>query len=158
MQQANRQQYFDEFFFFGRHNRPRETFWDSGDFPSLTMGIRGGQSPNVSTTPITAMGCWQCLLLSGKHCCNGVIDMFGKSNLLFRLVAAWFKNLFHRAWETLIWRVFCCCKIGRRGAKLKRKSTFAFLEKKLEWMVGWPDWSKRDFLSLVIISANTLKK
>ena len=44
-------------------------------------------SPNVSTTPITAMGCWQCSPLSvvqlkGKHCrkpnCrNGVIDMFG---------------------------------------------------------------------------------
>ena len=39
--------------------------------------------PNVSTTPITAMGCRQCLPLSvvqlkGKHChcCNRVIDMF----------------------------------------------------------------------------------
>ena len=40
--------------------------------------------PNVSTTPITAMGCWQCLPLSvvhlkGKHCrkphCrNGIVD------------------------------------------------------------------------------------
>ena len=44
-------------------------------------------SPNVSTTPITAMGCWQCLSLSvvqlkGKHCQkphyrNGVVDTFG---------------------------------------------------------------------------------
>ena len=43
---------------------------------------------NVSTTPNTAMGCRQCLLLSvvqlkGKHCrkpqCrNGVVDMFGQ--------------------------------------------------------------------------------
>ena len=43
--------------------------------------------PNVSTTPITAMGCWQCLPLSvvqqkGKHCrkphCpNGVVETFG---------------------------------------------------------------------------------
>ena len=48
--------------------------------------------PNVSTTPITAMGCRQCLLLSvvqlkGKHCrkphCrNGVVDTFGLSILL----------------------------------------------------------------------------
>ena len=45
------------------------------------------QCPNVSTTPITAMGCQQCLPLSvvqlkGKHCrkphChNGVVDTFG---------------------------------------------------------------------------------
>ena len=45
-------------------------------------------SPNVSTTPITAMGCRQCLPLSvvqlkGKHCrkprCrNGVVDTFGR--------------------------------------------------------------------------------
>ena len=44
-------------------------------------------SPNVSTTPITAMWCRQCLTLSvvqlkGKHCRkadyrNGVVDMFG---------------------------------------------------------------------------------
>ena len=47
--------------------------------------------PNVFTTPITAMGCWQCLSLSvvqlnGKHCrkphcCNGVVDTFGHSYL-----------------------------------------------------------------------------
>ena len=45
------------------------------------------QCPNVSTTPIMAMGCQQCLLLSvvqqkGKHyrkphCRNGVVDTFG---------------------------------------------------------------------------------
>ena len=44
---------------------------------------------NVTTTPITAMGCKQCLPLSvvqlkGKHCqnphcCNGVVDTFGLS-------------------------------------------------------------------------------
>ena len=43
--------------------------------------------PNVSTTPITAMGCRQCLpfsvvQLKGKHlrephCRNGVVDTFG---------------------------------------------------------------------------------
>ena len=48
---------------------------------------RNMHSPNVSTTPITAMGCRQCLPLSvvrlkGKHCrnphCrNGVVDTFG---------------------------------------------------------------------------------
>ena len=46
-----------------------------------------GLSLNVSTTPITAIGCWQCLPLSvvrlkGKHCrklnCrNEVVDTFG---------------------------------------------------------------------------------
>ena len=46
-----------------------------------------GSCPNISTTPITAMGCRQCLPLSvvqqkGKHCqkphChNGVVDTFG---------------------------------------------------------------------------------
>ena len=51
-----------------------------------------GESPNISTTPITAMGCWQCLSLSvfqlkGKHCqkphrCNGVVDTFGPGALL----------------------------------------------------------------------------
>ena len=50
------------------------------------------QSSNVSTTPITAMWCWQCLPLSvvqlkGKHCrkphcCNRVVDTFGLSILL----------------------------------------------------------------------------
>ena len=38
---------------------------------------------NVSTTPITTMGCRQCLPLSvvelnGKHCCNGVVFTFGQ--------------------------------------------------------------------------------
>ena len=46
------------------------------------------ESPNISTNPIMAMGCWQCLSLSvvqlkGKHCrkphCrNGVVDTFRK--------------------------------------------------------------------------------
>ena len=51
--------------------------------------------PNVPTTPITAMGCRQCLLLSvvqlkGKpcqkpHCCNGVVDSF-RHNLIEKLL------------------------------------------------------------------------
>ena len=49
------------------------------------------QCPNVSTTPITGMGCRQCLPLSavqlkGKHfrkphCLNGVVDTFKQYNL-----------------------------------------------------------------------------
>ena len=40
----------------------------------------GRHSPNVSTTPITAMGCRQCLHLSvvqlkGKHCLNPIAIM-----------------------------------------------------------------------------------
>ena len=52
-----------------------------------------GHSPNVSTTPITAMVCRQCLPLSvvqlkGKHCpkpycLNGVVDTFGHGILFF---------------------------------------------------------------------------
>ena len=52
--------------------------------------------PNVSTTPITAMGCRQCLPLSvvqlkGKHCqkphCrNGVVGTFGLSHLYILVV------------------------------------------------------------------------
>ena len=59
---------------------------------------------NVSTTPITAMGCRQCLPLSvvqlkGKHCrklhCrNGVVDTFGQSGS-------------HQAIKLCIWIVFC---------------------------------------------------
>ena len=50
------------------------------------MGLKELYCLNVSTTPITAMGCWQCLppsvvQLKGKHCrkphcCNGVVDTF----------------------------------------------------------------------------------
>ena len=46
---------------------------------------------NVSTTPITAMGCLECLPLSdvqliGKHCqsphcLNGVVDTFGHGSI-----------------------------------------------------------------------------
>ena len=54
----------------------------------MIISLGGGSlSPKVSTTPITAMGCRQCLplsvvLLKGKHCqkpycCNGFVDMFG---------------------------------------------------------------------------------
>ena len=56
-------------------------------------GGKGGQSPNLSTTPITAMGCRQCLALSvvqlkGKHCQkphfrNGVVDTFGQYEFKF---------------------------------------------------------------------------
>ena len=49
----------------------------------LQLSHQNSPSPNVSTTPITAMGCWQCLPLSvvqlkGKHCHNGVVDTFGQ--------------------------------------------------------------------------------
>ena len=54
-------------------------------------GCSRSHSPNVSTTPITAMGCQQCLPLSvvqlkGKHCrkphCrNGVLDTLGHKSL-----------------------------------------------------------------------------
>ena len=41
------------------------------------------QSLNVSTTPITAIGCRQCISTKGKHChkpncCNGAVDIFGQ--------------------------------------------------------------------------------
>ena len=52
--------------------------------PRLHLKRVGQYCSNVSTTPITAMGCWQCLSLSvlqlkGKHCrkphCrNGVVE------------------------------------------------------------------------------------
>ena len=57
----------------------------------FTMTVLFPPSPNVSTTPITTMGCRQCLPLSvvqlkGKHCqklhCrNGVVDTFGPTLL-----------------------------------------------------------------------------
>ena len=55
--------------------------WVLGSLGRTTLG------PNVSTTPITAMGCRQCLPLSvvqlkdkhcrRPHCHNGVVDTFG---------------------------------------------------------------------------------
>ena len=55
-----------------------------------TIGTRHGL--NVSTTPIMAMGCWQCLPLSvvqlkvkhcrKPHCSNGVVDTFGQSQVV----------------------------------------------------------------------------
>ena len=57
-------------------------------------------SPNVSTTPITSMGCQQCLPLSvvqlkGKHCrkphCrNGVVDTFGHCLLTKKGLLNWY--------------------------------------------------------------------
>ena len=54
---------------------------------------RNPYCPNVSTTPITAMGCRQCLPLSvvqlkskhcqKPHCRNGDVDMFGPSHSLY---------------------------------------------------------------------------
>ena len=54
---------------------------------TYTVHYYSSRGPNVSTTPITAMGCRQCLPLSvvqlkGKHCqkphCrNGVVDTIG---------------------------------------------------------------------------------
>ena len=58
---------------------------------------KDSQGPNVSKTPITAMGCQQCLplgvvQLKGKHCrkphCrNGVVDTFEHWNTLEHLSA-----------------------------------------------------------------------
>ena len=58
--------------------------------------IKGVTCPNVSTTHITAMGCWQCLPLSvvqlkGKHCrnlhCrNGVVNTFGPYHIMLMLL------------------------------------------------------------------------
>ena len=55
--------------------------------PQILAEIDGKPCRNVSTTPITAMECLQCLpfsvvQLKGKHCGkphgrNGVVDMFG---------------------------------------------------------------------------------
>ena len=57
----------------------------------LALTKKKDPCPNVSTTPITAMGCRQCLPLSvvqlkGKHCrkphCrNGVVDTLSLSTL-----------------------------------------------------------------------------
>ena len=51
-----------------------------------------GQGPNVSTTPITAIGYRQCLSLSvvqlkvehcrNPHCRNGVVDTFGLAHIV----------------------------------------------------------------------------
>ena len=65
-----------------KHTRDNLNWW------AVTgQSLGSGHSPNISTTPITAMGCRQCLPLSvvqlkGKHCrkchChNGVVDTFG---------------------------------------------------------------------------------
>jgi hypothetical protein len=60
--------------------------------PNLLLFEEIGLCSNVSTTPIMAMGCRQCLPLSvvqlkGKHCrkphCrNGVVDTFGPRDML----------------------------------------------------------------------------
>ena len=52
------------------------------------------QGPNVSATPITAMGCQQCLPISvvqlkakhclKPHCRNGVVGAFGHGPSVFR--------------------------------------------------------------------------
>ena len=52
---------------------------------------------NVTTTPITAMGCRQCLPLSvvqleGRHCRYGVVDAFGSQQFLF------FNKLSYKRW------------------------------------------------------------
>ena len=56
-----------------------------------TFELRSSTCPNVSTTPIMAMGCRQCLplcvvQLKAKHCLkphcrNGVVDTFGPCRL-----------------------------------------------------------------------------
>jgi hypothetical protein len=72
----------------------------------ITRKKSGGReerrSRNVSTTPITAMGCRQCLPLSvvqlkGKHCrkphCrNGVVDTFERRHYLLKCNQGWRKR------------------------------------------------------------------
>ena len=76
-----------------------KTICYSGQSPFIKV-MQGSNSmkhsPNVSTTPITAMGCRQCLPLSvvqlkGKHCrkphcSNGVVDTFGQGRALLFLI------------------------------------------------------------------------
>ena len=76
---------------------------------------RGWDSLNVSTTPITTMGCQQCLplsvvLLKGKHCrkphCrNGVVDSFGHW-----VVSVNLQTVKNQSWlETLKLKVWLLC-------------------------------------------------
>ena len=73
-------------------------------------------SSNISTTPITAIGCWQCLphsvvQLKGKHCrkshcCNGVVDTFGQCigvlNVNFNSCISIVNKSFHQTLTTII--------------------------------------------------------
>ena len=82
----------------------------------------------VSRTPIQAMGCQQCLLLSvvqlkGKHCrkphCrNGVIDTFGR--VLINFAAFETERLF-----SLVLYKQCCAKIVESLLKLPKKAAGA---------------------------------
>ena len=59
---------------------------------TLSLGIHTSNE----TTPVTAMGCRQCLPLSvvqlkGKHCPNGVVDTFR----LLRIVLVFLKQTLH---------------------------------------------------------------
>ena len=69
-------------------NLPYFWFWVA--FKSCTMPLDQSHCPNVSTTPITAMGCRQCLPLSvvklkGKHCRKPhCVDTFGPSQFKFK--------------------------------------------------------------------------
>ena len=66
---------------------PSSHFYFDINFGNKLYSKEKKPGPNVSTTPIKAMGCRQCLLLSavqmkGKHCqkphCrNGDVDTFG---------------------------------------------------------------------------------
>ena len=57
----------------------------------------GEEGPNVSTTPITAMGCRKCLPLivvqlkglhcRKSHCRNGVLDTLGQDVLNFNMIS-----------------------------------------------------------------------
>ena len=62
----------------GGRGHPKKAIWVNFKYKKTSQ-----QGPNVSITPITAMGCRQCLSLSvvqlkGKHCCNGAVDTLGQ--------------------------------------------------------------------------------
>ena len=65
-------------------------FPEEWHFPRNCPLLSNKHCPNVSITPITAMGCRQCLPLKGKHCrkphCrNGVVDTFRPTLPLYKL-------------------------------------------------------------------------
>ena len=69
------------------------------ELPCCIFGTKEPPCPNVSTTPIMAIGCRQCLPLSvvqlkGKHCqkthcCNGVVDTFRPCGIRFYQSTTW---------------------------------------------------------------------
>ena len=81
MRREDRQNYFPLSIYSSKVTRNHQVF--NYDLKTGRQKFQGGSGLNVSSTPIMAMGCRQCLplsvvLLKGKHCkkprCNGVVD------------------------------------------------------------------------------------